>query len=166
MVGSPTSATTETAARLRLTIARLQRIVRQQAMGGLSLSEASCLAVIERNGPLSLTEIAAGEHLSAPSVTKIVVRLEAQHLVERRPDPGDRRVSLIAVTRRGASLIERIREERTAYLHRRLTELAPGDLDDLVRALPVLESLATESLATESLATESLATEQTALPNP
>lgn len=142
MSATSASLTTQTAARLRLAIARLQRIVRQQAMGGLTLSEGSCLAVIDREGPLSLTDIGAREHLSAPSVTKIVVRLEARQLVERRRDPGDRRVSLIAVSRRGAALMNRIREERTAYLHQRLLALDPASLADLVRALPVLESLA------------------------
>jgi DNA-binding MarR family transcriptional regulator len=147
MVASSASLTTETAARLRLAVARLQRIIRQHAMGGLSLTEGSCLALIDREGPLSLTQIAAREHLSAPTITKIVVRLEARGLIDRGQEPGDRRVSLIAVSRRGQALLDRIRSERTAYLHQRLAELGADQLDDLVKALPVLEDLATEQIA-------------------
>ena len=48
--------TSDVAVRLRLAVARLQRLIRQQATGNLNLAEASCLAIIDRHGPLSLTE--------------------------------------------------------------------------------------------------------------
>ncbi|MGH8928953.1 MAG: MarR family winged helix-turn-helix transcriptional regulator [Acidimicrobiia bacterium] len=139
-----TISTLEVAARLRLAVARLQRIVRQQSMGGLNLAEGSCLAVIDRQGPLPLTEIASRENLSAPTITKIVTRLENRGLIERLSDPADRRVSLISISKAGKTLIERIRSERTAYLNRRLGELESQDLDRLLAVLPVLEALASE----------------------
>ena len=138
------AATSDVAARLRLTVARLQRIVRQQAMGGLNLAEGSCLAIIDRHGPLSLSDVASRENLSAPTITKIVTRLEDQGLIERQADPTDRRVSLVAVSKDGAELLERLRSSRTAYLHRKLSELSDEDLSRLLAALPVLEALATE----------------------
>ncbi len=138
------TATSDVAARLRLAVARLQRIVRQQAMGGLNLAEGSCLAIIDRHGPLSLSDVASRENLSAPTITKIVMRLENQGLIERLSDPTDRRVSLVAVSKKGAALLERVRSSRTAYLHRKLRELGDEDLARLVAALPVLEVLATE----------------------
>jgi DNA-binding MarR family transcriptional regulator len=136
--------TSEVAARLRLAVARLQRIVRQQAMGGLNLAEGSCLAIIDRHGPLSLSDVASRENLSAPTVTKIATRLEGQGLIERLTDPTDRRVSLVSVSKRGAALLDQLRSGRTAYLHRKLRELSTDDLNRLLAALPVLESLATE----------------------
>ena len=138
------AATSDMAARLRLSVARLQRIVRQQAMGGLNLAEGSCLAVIDRHGPLSLSDVASRENLSAPTITKIVTRLESRGLIERLADPADRRVSMVAVSRSGAALLERVRSSRTAYLHRKLRELSDEDLSRLLAALPVLEALATE----------------------
>lgn len=138
--------TADVAGRLRLAVARLQRIVRQQAMGGLNLAEGSCLAVIDRHGPLSLSDVASRENLSAPSITKIVTRLEGQGLIERLTDHTDRRISLVAVSRKGAALLERIRSSRTAYLDRRLHELSEDDLARLLAALPVIESLATEHI--------------------
>ena len=136
--------TSDVAARLRLAVARLQRIVRQQAMGGLNLAEGSCLAIIDRHGPLSLSDVASRENLSAPTITKIVTRLENQGLIERLTDPSDRRVSLVAVSRKGTALLERIRSSRTAYLDRRLIELTEDDRARLLAALPVLELLASE----------------------
>jgi DNA-binding MarR family transcriptional regulator len=138
------TATSDVAGRLRLAVARLQRIVRQQAMGGLNLAEGSCLAIIDRHGPLSLSDVASRENLSAPTITKIVTRLEGQGLIERLADPTDRRVSLVAVSKNGAALLERLRSSRTAYLHRKLRELSDQDLGSLLTALPDLEALATE----------------------
>jgi DNA-binding MarR family transcriptional regulator len=47
---------------------------------------------------------AMGDKLScdASFMTGMVDRLEADGLIERRPDPGDRRVTLIALTAKGA----------------------------------------------------------------
>jgi DNA-binding MarR family transcriptional regulator len=144
------AATSDMAARLRLAVARLQRIVRQQAMGGLNLAEGSCLAVIDRHGPLSLSDVASRENLSAPTVTKIVSRLEGQGLIERLADPTDRRVSMVAVSTSGAALLELVRGSRTAYLHRKLSELSDENLTRLLAALPVLEALATEHTEVDS----------------
>ncbi|MEU0374933.1 MarR family transcriptional regulator [Streptomyces sp. NPDC006283] len=44
------------------------------------------------------------------NVTGIVDRLEARGLVERRPDPGDRRVKLAAATQEGRDTARRLRE--------------------------------------------------------
>ena len=59
---------------------------------------------------MSMREI--GDRLScdASFVTGMVDRLEEDGLLERRPDPGDRRVTLIALTDRGASLREKALE--------------------------------------------------------
>ncbi|MGH8925200.1 MAG: MarR family winged helix-turn-helix transcriptional regulator [Acidimicrobiia bacterium] len=136
----------DTAARLRLVVARMQRLLRSQEMGGLSLTEASCLAVIGRRGPLPLNEIAASEHLSAPSVTKTVTRMEEAGLIDRLTDPTDRRVSLVTLSKKGRALLDQIRSRRNAFLLLRLRELSSSELETVEQALPILERLAAEAL--------------------
>ncbi|HJU81430.1 MAG TPA: MarR family transcriptional regulator [Acidimicrobiia bacterium] len=135
----------ETAARLRLAVARMQRLLRSQEMGGLSLTEASCLAVIGRKGPMPLNEIAASEHLSAPSVTKTITRMEEAGLIDRLNDPTDRRVSLVTLSKKGRALVDQIRSRRNAFLLLRLQELSPSDLEAVEQALPILERLSAEA---------------------
>src|SRR5688500_2567507 len=94
----PQAPTSEVAARIRLALARLQRILRQQAMGGLNLAVGSCLAIIAHHGSLSLSDVASRERLSAPTITTIFTRLESRGLIERLTDSSDRRVSLVAVS--------------------------------------------------------------------
>ncbi len=71
---------------------------------GLNLSQASLLAYICDFGPVSQTRAAA--HLSqGRAVTGTQIdKLEASGLVERQPDPADRRVWLVAATPAGREL--------------------------------------------------------------
>lgn len=136
--------TLELASRLRLAVGRLQRRLRNQDMGGLSLTEISCLAAIRRLGPTPLGEIGASEHLSPPAVTKTVARFESAGLIRRLSDPTDRRVSLVTLSPKGEALVDQIRRSRNAFLHLRLDELSEPERASIEAALPVLERLANE----------------------
>ena len=75
---------------------------------GLNLSLASLLSYVGDFGPVNQTRVA--EHLSqGRAVTGTQIdRLERDGLVERRPDPTDRRVWLVAITDAGIRTAEAI----------------------------------------------------------
>ncbi|MAT04083.1 MAG: hypothetical protein CL424_03450, partial [Acidimicrobiaceae bacterium] len=77
---------------------------------GLTLSTASLLAYLAEFGPVTQTRCA--EHLGqGRAVTGTQVdKLESLGCVERRPDPADRRVWLVAITEQGRSLADRVAE--------------------------------------------------------
>lgn len=58
-------------------------------------------------GPLSLSELAEAVRVDAPYATLIVDTLEERGLVERRPDPADRRRKLVALTPEGKEAAQR-----------------------------------------------------------
>jgi DNA-binding MarR family transcriptional regulator len=60
--------------------------------------------------PLPMRRIAQKLRCEPSNVTGIIDRLETRGLVERRPDPADRRVKLAAPTATGAETAERLRE--------------------------------------------------------
>lgn len=60
--------------------------------------------------PLPMRRIAQKLRCEPSNVTGIVDRLETRGLVERRPDPADRRVKLAAPTDEGLQTAERLRE--------------------------------------------------------
>src|SRR3954452_8602610 len=95
----------EVAARLRLSATRLARILRQQADLGLTPSQITALATIAREGPLTLGALADSEHVTPPSMTKVVEKLESMGLIERRADSVDRRRVLAAATAAGQALL-------------------------------------------------------------
>ena len=131
------------AARLRLSATRLARRLRQQSDIGLTPSQLSALSSIERHGPITLGDLAECERVAPPSVTKVVTKLEADGLVERKVDPADRRYSLVSVTDRGAGLLDESRKRKSAWLAGRIDDLDPDERARLAAALDVLDVLTT-----------------------
>jgi DNA-binding MarR family transcriptional regulator len=130
------------AARLRLDATRLARRLRQQADVGLSPSQLSALASIERHGPLTLGALADEERVAPPSVTKVVTKLEAAGLVARAVDAVDRRVVRVATTPAGDALLAEVRQRKDVWLAARIAELDGDQRRRLGEALDVLDAIA------------------------
>jgi DNA-binding MarR family transcriptional regulator len=131
----------ETAARLRVVIARLARQMRQHSPGGLSPSQWSALVTVEDHEPLRIGDLADREGVSAPTATRLVASLEEAGLLSRTSDPSDRRTAYVALTDAGREKLEWTRGVRTARLVQRLSAMPPEDVQRIVDLLPVLESL-------------------------
>jgi len=129
------------AARLRLSATRLARQLRQQSDAGLSPSQLSALSTIEHHGPMTLGALADHERVAPPSVTKVVAKLEAAGLVQRRLDRADRRVARVTTTGAGDALLAKVRRRKDVWLAARLKELRAEDRARLAAALDVLDSL-------------------------
>ena len=99
------------AARLRLSATRLARRLRQQTDTGLTPTQLSALAAVDRHGPLTLGDLAQHERIAPPTVTKVVAKLEADGYLTRQADPDDRRSTLVATTRSGRKLLDTILPE-------------------------------------------------------
>jgi DNA-binding MarR family transcriptional regulator len=134
----------ETAARLRVVIARLARQLRQHSPGGLTPSQWSALAMVDMHGPLRIGDLADREGVSAPTATRVVASLEELGLLSRASDPSDRRTSYIALTAEGRDKLESTRRSQSTQLVQRLAEMPAADVRRLVELLPILESLLTE----------------------
>jgi DNA-binding MarR family transcriptional regulator len=132
----------EVAGHLRMSVARLARLLRQQDESGLSPTLTAALVTISREGPLTLGRLAARERVAPPSITKVVGKLEDRGLVERRVDESDRRVTRVEISSAGRKQLEASRTRRTAWLATRLLDLSDDDVGRLVEVLPVLDALA------------------------
>jgi DNA-binding MarR family transcriptional regulator len=77
-----------------------------------------------------------------PTISKLIVALEDQGLVEREIDAGDRRVVRVRATARGTKLLHDGRQRRVAALVASLGALSVRDRALLARSLPVLERIA------------------------
>jgi DNA-binding MarR family transcriptional regulator len=133
---------TVVAARLRFSVTRLARLLRQQDTGGLAPTLGAALASIEREGPVTLGALASIEQMAPPSITKVVGKLEAAGLVVRRPDAKDRRICRVEITAKGRKQLDANRTRRTAWLATRLHDLSADDLARLTAAAVILEDLA------------------------
>jgi DNA-binding MarR family transcriptional regulator len=138
MAASSTTDLSAAAAHLRLAITRTARRLRQEA-GELSPTAAATLATVERHGPLTPSELAEIERVKRPTATRTLNGLAELGLVERTPDPADRRSALVSISAAGRRSLRRLRQRKNAYLARRLRELPPDDVAVLARAADVLE---------------------------
>ena len=135
------SADLELAARLRLAVTRLARRLRQESGEGLTPSQNSALASIERHGGLTPSELATIERIQRPTATRVLGGLSVRNLVSREADASDRRVARLKVTREGAAVLKRGRSRKNAYLARRLRDLDADELETLARAAELIERL-------------------------
>jgi DNA-binding MarR family transcriptional regulator len=137
---------TSEAARLYLALGRLSRALRRDARdavvghGGLS-----ALATLIGDGPQRAGALAESEGITAPAMTRILNSLEEQGYVVRRPDPVDRRASVVEATEEGRGLVLHGRAVRLRALEDRLAALDPDDRTRIVAALPALEGLGNEA---------------------
>jgi DNA-binding MarR family transcriptional regulator len=92
----------------------------------MSLTSLSTLATLEQSGPRRITDLAASEGVMQPSMTALVSTLERAGLVERRSDPSDRRVALVALTSHGRVYI-RDRRQAGVEIFAELIGALPAD---------------------------------------
>ena len=133
--------TTELASRLRLGVTRLARKLRREAEPGITQSQLSGLATIERHGPMTIGELSGAEQVQPPTMTKIAAALVDAGLVARETDPDDRRIAWLRATPEGARLLQRSRKRKEAYLAKRMRSLEPRQLAVLEEATEILEQI-------------------------
>ena len=132
------------AGRLRLTIVRTARRLRQETGTDLSPSLTAALSTIERHGPLTPGEVATRERIQRPTATRVLARLEEQGLIDRMPDVRDRRSSLLTASKAGRDLLAELRTRKTAFLAARIEDLDDEDRATLERAADILERMLAE----------------------
>jgi DNA-binding MarR family transcriptional regulator len=101
-----------------------------QALNGYQLSPAArqALAVLDGAGqPLSPTEIARRLIVTTASITSLLDTLQRRGLVERQPDPADRRRLLITITPAAQDLVRRFVPEVVALQASVMKDIAEED---------------------------------------
>lgn len=119
----------------------LRKLRREDDASGLTAPRLSVLSVVVFAGPRTLGELAAAEQVKPPTMTRLVAALEKQKLVRRVPDPEDGRVTRIAPTGKGRTLLLRGRGRRVAALARDLGSLNQQQLQTLRDAVSLIETI-------------------------
>jgi len=108
------------------------------APGGISLARFEVLRVVDDAGPACrVSDIVAELRITVGAVSKFVDRLQADGLVDRRPNPNDGRSMLITLTEPGS---ERLATARIVF-EAALSELVPESDDAVIRLTDSLRSM-------------------------
>src|SRR5690242_11851320 len=111
------------ASELRSVLGQLVR--RLRAEHRFPLTHGAVLGRLDREGAQSVSDLAATERVRPQSMAQTVGDLEADGLVERRPDPEDGRRVLISLTHTGRTVLEADRAHREGWLAKAIAD----DLD-------------------------------------
>ena len=103
-------------------------------------SQARALGVLTRHGSMRLGALSEHLRIAPRSATEVVDALEEAGLVERRPDPRDRRATLVALTSHGGQVAAGIRAARAAEAEGFFARLDEADRASLARILRTLRS--------------------------
>ena len=132
--------TTLTASELRVVLGQLVR--RLRAEHRFPLLRGAVLGRLDREGPLSIGDLATAERVRPQSMAQTIAELEEGGLVRRRPDPEDRRRVLVEPTEQGLAALEEDRRNRVGWLVAAIERLPAEDQDVLARATGILRRLA------------------------
>src|SRR5215469_11306541 len=110
-----------------------------KASGPLSLRHVAALEQL-RDGPLTVGELAFRLALTLTTVSGVLAELDRAEFVERRPDPADRRRTIVQIAPSKAALIGEWLDGAAGPLARVLEKLAPSEQQAFLKAMDLLET--------------------------
>ncbi len=122
-------------------VARINRLANQRVRMPVPFAQARLLSTIEDRGEARISDLAALDHCSQPTMTTQVRRLEDAGLVARTADPNDARAVLIRITPAGVAALRQARADRGAAIDPYLERLDDADRACLTEAVGVLRRL-------------------------
>jgi DNA-binding MarR family transcriptional regulator len=93
-----------------------------------------------RSGPLTVGDLACRLGLTLPTVSGVLADLDRAGLIERRPDPADRRRTIVQIIPGRATLISDWLDGTARPLARVLDKLTPSEQEAFLKAMDLLET--------------------------
>lgn len=113
---------------------RLSGGLYRRVTGGIPPVQLQALAVLA-GGDVRMRELARRLGLATSTVTRLVDRLEAAGLAERRSERPDRRSVLVGLTAPGREALQAVRRRLRAFLRELIAGLTPRERGELLRLL-------------------------------
>jgi DNA-binding MarR family transcriptional regulator len=112
------------------------RLIRQRSQGEtLDTGSFWLLKTLGANGAMRVTDLATCTNLDPSTVSRHVTQLHRVGLIERTPDPDDRRAQRVQASSLGLRQLDAALRARLALLERTLDSWEPEDVRELDRLL-------------------------------
>ena len=100
--------------------------------------QAFCLRMLAANDGVTQRDLAEAMHLSRPSVTTMLQRMQKAGLIDRRPDEADQRLMRVYLTDDGRALAAQMRATFATYISTAFDSMSADDRRELERLLGVM----------------------------
>jgi DNA-binding MarR family transcriptional regulator len=127
------------------TYARSHRILNEAfaaSATGLRSYHYRLLAALEEAGPSSQADLARGTSVDRSDVVAVLADLERADLIERSPDPTNRRRNIVTLTRAGKKQLKALDRVVDQAQERVLEPLTPAERERLLKLLRRLQESA------------------------
>ncbi|HEV2256312.1 MAG TPA: MarR family winged helix-turn-helix transcriptional regulator [Streptosporangiaceae bacterium] len=114
----------------------------RMSAAGLSLARFRVLSALQAGGRMRMNELSAALGVVPRTVTTIVDALENDGMVARRPDPADRRATLLEISQEGRSQLLRFRAMHDSAAAELFDVLSVTEKRQLARLLHRLQAAA------------------------
>jgi DNA-binding MarR family transcriptional regulator len=104
----------------------------------ISAARLSVLAVLTFGGSKTIGSLSLIEGVKPPTMSNLINALEKDGMVVRKTTEADARQSVVSVTKKGVSLLEKARQNRLTYLRGLLESLSKDELSVLEKASSIL----------------------------
>jgi DNA-binding MarR family transcriptional regulator len=129
------------ASALRAIVGALVR--RARSTDDMPLAQAATLGFLDRDGPMTTSELAARQQVRHQSMARTVGQLVELGFAGQQPHPDDKRKVLVVLTEPGRRALHARRGHRTDWLADGIsTQLSPAEQQQLAACLPLLDRLA------------------------
>jgi DNA-binding MarR family transcriptional regulator len=118
-------------------VARVLRHSSRESLAAWDIapSHARALGVLLRDGSMRLSDLSEHLRIAPRSTTEVVDGLQERGLVEREPDPADRRATVVVLTAEGRRVGAAVRASRAAGGDRLFAQLSATERSQLARIL-------------------------------
>jgi DNA-binding MarR family transcriptional regulator len=122
-------------------VSRLRRTAFDQIAKPLGATRAQwwVIAHLARHDGMVQTQLAALLDVGKASLGALLDRLEATDFIERRPEPGDRRVKRVFLTKNSQQLLEQLVAAERTFNEQVLAGLSDKDRKEMVRLLSIVK---------------------------
>ena len=121
-------------------VARQLRDISQETLApwDINPSQLRALRVLARRGVMRLSELSDRLHIAARSATEVIDALQARGLVERRPDPDDRRAKRLFLTSAARPLLKQLGTSGENTMASAPEGVASEDVEQMVFQLEIV----------------------------
>lgn len=128
---------------VRVVVSRLRRRLREVAgFDDLTPTQTAVLSRLEKNGPASMSDLAAAERMRPQSMAATLAAIQEHGLIERTQDPDDGRRQVVSLTEAGRETIAGSRRAREEWLARAFaSDFTEEQRETVLEALTLLDKL-------------------------